>query len=593
MYPQNEIVAMQIMVGGTPLDDTIEVIELNVDLALFMPGMFTILLGAGSFEPRDPFAISSKFKFGDEVVIKVGYATTLVPVISGVITGIEAATTSSGINTVLIRGYEECFKLTQGSHIRAFQEVTDSDMVKKIVGERGLSVVADITRTRYKVFIQYNQTDWDFIVERARRNGLLVKTEGKTLKFQKHKKGAAKLALAMGENIIRFEARLSVLGQFSKAIATGWDIRQKKEITGQAQSSGGAPFHSQDPKGSAAIKNVVRGDVQKLLIGQLPLLTQSQATEMAQSSFDLAESQFICGEGVCDGSPNLKAGDTVELKELGGKFSGTYTVTQLRHHLAEGNYTTIFNFNGASPEALPSLLNPEDSFNQNRLPGTVIALVTNNNDPDGMGRVKLKYPWLPVGSAEIESDWARVVIPGGGPERGVFFLPEVDDEVLVAFEFGDFNSPYVLGGLHQGKDAPPVASSELVKNGKIAQRVIKTASGHTIILADEAGQEKITIIDKTKKNSIVIDSTNSSMTLKADGDFTLEARGNVSMKSTAGAVEIESGQAFKIKAGANLDIEATAAAKIKANATMNVEGATTTVKGSAMTEISGGMVKIN
>ena len=131
-----------------------------------------------------------------------------------------------------------------------------------------------------------------------------------------------------------------------------------------------------------------------------------------------------------------------------------------------------------------------------RITGVAVGVVTNNQDPDGLGRVKVRFPWL---SDADESQWARIAAPMAGKDRGVYFLPEVDDEVLVAFEHGDPRFPCVIGALWNGKDAPPATNSD----GKNNVRVIKSRSGHIIRLNDEDGKEMIEIIDKSEKNSII------------------------------------------------------------------------------------------
>src|SRR5664280_3415392 len=115
----------------------------------------------------------------------------------------------------------------------------------------------------------------------------------------------------------------------------------------------------------------------------------------------------------------------------------------------------------------------EQEVHSRRITGVVVGVVTNNQDPDGFGRVKVKFPWL---SDVDESDWARVAAPMAGNKRGFYFLPEVDDEVLVAFEHGDVRFPYVLGALWNGKDAPPATNGD----GKNNVRVIQSRSGHVI-----------------------------------------------------------------------------------------------------------------
>ena len=194
-----------------------------------------------------------------------------------------------------------------------------------------------------------------------------------------------------------------------------------------------------------------------------------------------------------------------------------------------------------------------------RIYGVVVALVTNNQDPDGLARVKVKFPWL---SDVDESAWARVATLMAGQQRGAYFLPEVDDEVLVAFEHGDVGSPYVIGALWNGPDTPPVTNDD----GKNNVRMIKSRSGHVVKLNDEAGKETIEIIDQSQKNSIVI--SKNSITVTTDKDITLSASSGT-IKLDAQNVEISASSAIKLKAGGTMDLEASGTTTIK-GATVNI-----------------------
>lgn len=194
----------------------------------------------------------------------------------------------------------------------------------------------------------------------------------------------------------------------------------------------------------------------------------------------------------------------------------------------------------------------------NRIYGIVVGVVTNNQDPDNMGRVKVKFPWL---SDTDESYWARLATPMAGKDRGLYVLPEIDDEVLIAFEHGDVRFPYVLGALWNGQDKPPEQNSD----GKNNIRMIKSRSGHIIRLNDEEGKETIEIIDKSGKNSIAIDTANNAIAITSNQDITL--------KATNGTIKLEA-QNVEIKSSADTKIEASAGMDIKATGTMNVRGAT-------------------
>lgn len=207
------------------------------------------------------------------------------------------------------------------------------------------------------------------------------------------------------------------------------------------------------------------------------------------------------------------------------------------------------------------LARDDDRFPERRIAGVVIGIVTNNKDPDGMGRVKVKFPWR---EESDESHWARVATMMAGKERGAFFLPEVGDEVLVAFEHGDIHYPYVLGALWNGVDGPPETNADGKNNiRKIRSRSgheivfcddaengrekveVHTAAGHSVLLDDTKGGERVEIVDKTGKNAIRIDSVQNSMIIESA--MNLKIKGQM--------VEIEAGGMMTVKAGATMTIQ--------------------------------------
>ncbi len=203
----------------------------------------------------------------------------------------------------------------------------------------------------------------------------------------------------------------------------------------------------------------------------------------------------------------------------------------------------------------------ESGKKQSGISGVIQGIVTNNKDPDGLGRVKVKIPRI---NADSESYWARVATFMGGKERGAFFLPEVDDEVLIAFEFGDVNVPYIIGSLWNGVDKPPVTNDD----GKNDIKIIKSRSGHIIRLTDKDGEEKIEIQDKTGKNLIKIDSKENTITISSDKDILMSAK-NGTLTIDAKNVVIKSSADTKTEAGAGIDL--------KASGTMNLKGSTVNI----------------
>jgi len=185
--------------------------------------------------------------------------------------------------------------------------------------------------------------------------------------------------------------------------------------------------------------------------------------------------------------------------------------------------------------------------------GVAIGVVTNNKDPESLGRVKLNFPWR---DPSDESHWARVATLMAGKDRGTYFLPEVGDEVLVSFDHGDINHPYVIGALWNGEDKPPEKNAD----GKNNTRIIKSKSGHKIIFNDEQGSEKVEIItksgsqiilddsagkekieikDKTGSNSIIIDAAQNSISMSSKMKVSIQAQ----------MIEIKAGGTLNLQGG--------------------------------------------
>jgi uncharacterized protein involved in type VI secretion and phage assembly len=221
------------------------------------------------------------------------------------------------------------------------------------------------------------------------------------------------------------------------------------------------------------------------------------------------------------------------------------------------------------------------SEQSNRVNGVMVAIVTNNEDPEKLARVKLK---LPILDSEHETDWARIATFMAGKDRGSLFIPEVGDVVLVAFHMGDIREPFVIGMLWNTDQPSPEAG----KDNNI--RKIKSREGHEIIFGDDSADGKITI--KTKKgqtvelqdksdiikiaeksgnnsieikggsaNEITIKSSSSTITMNAKGDISIESSKSLKIKSTQ--VQIEASAQLTLKAGAALDIKSDGIINIK------------------------------
>jgi len=193
--------------------------------------------------------------------------------------------------------------------------------------------------------------------------------------------------------------------------------------------------------------------------------------------------------------------------------------------------------------------------------GVAIALVTNNKDPKHLGRVKVKYPWR---EKEPESDWVRVASLASGKDRGTLWIPEEKDEVLVAFEKGNIDHPYVLGSLWNGVDKPPDDNKDEKNNTKM----IKTRSGHELRFFDKDGEEKIQI--KTHGGHVLLmdDKVGSAQIELKDSS----GKNKITISTAGNTLTIESGLSLKIKSQ-TIDIEAGASMNIKASGTLSIQGA--------------------
>jgi uncharacterized protein involved in type VI secretion and phage assembly len=239
---------------------------------------------------------------------------------------------------------------------------------------------------------------------------------------------------------------------------------------------------------------------------------------------------------------------------------------------------------------------------RNKVFGVVPAIVTNNKDPDSHYRVKVRFPFLSNGDESgEESDWCRVATIGAGPDRGFFNLPEVGDEVLVAFEHGDVGRPYIVGSMWNGQNKTHDDNSG--QSGKNDRRSIKTRSGHILEFNDKKGEEKIALKSKTgarlviddkdgnKKielyddagdNYVLIDVQNKKITIETKtGDMLLKAKNTIRLE--AKTIETKSDKDTKMEVGANFSMKATSNMTITAGGTGEVKSdGQLTVKGSTV-----------
>lgn len=595
-----------IKVNGQDLPATIfgRVVEVTLEQDLVLPDAFLIRLhdvedsGSGT-QTRFPTANGDLFKVGQEIEIGMGREEHPRSNLKGEVTAIDLEARADGIPTLTIRGYDKAHRLNRIKKTRSFENKTYSDIVTQVSRENGLTPKADPTDVVYDYFAQDGQTDWELLRGLARKSGFEVFADGAQIHFRKPNVAERAPDQEFGVTLRHLRLRMSATAQVKEVEVRGWNPKQKQVVVGSAASPGGIAATDQGDHGGVVAAKAFASSGKYVLNNQA-VATEREAKTLAQAILDEISGAFVQFDCTCLGDANLRPGRSITLKGVGPRFSKEYYISAAAHRTTpEQGYVTHVTVSGRQPTSLTALLGstgqgggpgaPTAVRGAAAHPGVVVGLVSNNKDSDMGGRIKVKFPWL---GDQVESAWARVATPLAGNGRGLYWLPEVNDEVLLAFEHGDVNHPYVVGYLWNGNDRVPKKAEEVVGgDGKVKQRIIRTTSGHTILLDDSPDSPCISIVDNTDKNRIHLDSKTNKLTISVEGDMDLLAtHGTVNLK--ARAVNIEATDVLKLK-GTQTQVEATSTMKIK-GATTDVEAnAKLGLNGGAMTEVKGGLIKLN
>ena len=343
--------AFQVTVNGQDLDqkDEAKPIEVvyndNVDAADF----FSVRLGLVDNAIGKPDWIDDAlYKEGGKVRIKMGHEGRAVKtMIEGEITGVEVMFSSRGPETLVLQGYDRHHRLRRGRKSRTFQNMTDSDIAQKIASEQGLTLRGDSTSVRYDHVYQNNLTDFDFLRMRAARIGYEVEIENTNLHFRKSQESRSKVTtLKWGEpgddELISFSPRLSTANQVSEVTVRGWSPKDKKEIVGRARVGDETTRMGGSISGGQSATSAF-GSVKTVVVDH-PIFDQREADALAKARFNELSLGYISGEGICIGNPDIRAGEVIEVKGFGRRFSGLYYVVSSNHICGRGGggYRTEF-----------------------------------------------------------------------------------------------------------------------------------------------------------------------------------------------------------------------------------------------------------
>ncbi|MET9762123.1 VgrG-related protein [Streptomyces sp. NPDC006372] len=557
---------VDVKIGGAPLPPEFapDLVESYVDQGVGVPAAFRLTF-------RDPYRLllgKLNITFGTEVVfapVADGEGAGN-PLLTGEVTGLEADYDGTGSYTV-VRGYDFGHRLLRQRRVAAYRNQSASDIARKLAGKDGVPIGRiESTKTVYEFISQSNVTDWDFLARLADENEMVmsVDADGK-FQFVKPKSASgapspqtdgdkSPFVLQGGHDILRLRAAVTAADQVAKVESRGWDVTTKKKLTATAAATGNPGITIGTTPGAAAGKFKAA----KLVETGTPYAKQNEVRFAADALADDVTGSFAELEVVARGNPKLRPGVPVALADVGVPFEGKYTVTSVRHDFGDGkHYEAWVTVSGRQWRSLYGLASGGGSQTAPRMPSVANALVTDVNDPLKQGRVRLQFPWL---DDSYVSDWTRTVQMGGLGGGGVFPM-DVNDEVLVAFDRGALDHPFVIGGLYNGRDKPTT-----VGDVPLHDTVRKKASRHTV--SDRDGNRMDLLSQKTglRKQGVRLVSGDKQLTINLDRtktEIVVDSKGSVTIKGS---------RSVSVEAGTDLTLSARRSVNIKSGGLVNIQG---------------------
>ncbi|HBF82064.1 MAG TPA: type IV secretion protein Rhs [Streptomyces sp.] len=488
---------------------------------------------------------------------------------TGEVTAVELDSDTTGTFTV-IRAYSKAHRLQRGRRVRAFRNMRTADIVREVAAGAGLPCgrveAAPIT---HQQLTQANVSDWEFLQQLAGESGALVRIDGTgTLQFVKPEPAASggTVELAYGDNLLALRAVLTSAEGADDVEVRGWNVTTKTPLVARQPSVRSTTVV---PGLSPSVAGRAFGASARTTVADTPYRTQAETTAVAGAVAAAVSSGFGEIEAVAKGDPQLRAGEPVSLATAGPAFSGRYTATAAHHVLdPHGGYRTTVLVSAASDRSLAGLATGGNAPPRGpRMPGLAIGVVTDVREGGSQrGWVKLTFPWL---DDTYVTDWVRTVQWGGQGGGGVF-SPEVNDEVLVGFEQGLLDSPYVLGGLYNGVDKPSPHDVPLIDpaSGKVNRRSLVSRSGNRLELLDAPrGPSGVRLASGDKRLEVLLDERRDRIELTVYGPGGTRALSSVTLSPTGITLDAGTG-----------------------NVTIN--GRSVTVNGKADVTVEGGLLAV-
>jgi uncharacterized protein len=340
--------AFAITVNGTALTiaTALRITRIRVDEDAGLPGMFALQLPGGETGgetgSETAWIDDRTFAIGSAVEIKMGYGDALKTVLAAEITGLEPSFTRGGWPALTVRGHDRRHRLLRGRKTRSFVQQKDSDIASSIASEAGLTPQVSDSQVVHDYVLQANQTNMEFLQERAARIEYEVVVEGQTLHFRPVQNDQGEvMTLTPEDDLLEFHPRLSTIGQFGEIELRGWSPKEKKEIVAKAKSGDEVSTMGGADSGAAIAENAFGPAA--ILLSNVPVFSQAEADQVARALFNRAVLELVSGEGVCTGRTDLHPGQVIKIDGIGTRFSGQYYVTATSHRYSQHDaYQTHF-----------------------------------------------------------------------------------------------------------------------------------------------------------------------------------------------------------------------------------------------------------
>lgn len=511
---------------------------------------------------------------GQEIEVLAGYQNDVYTIFKGIIIAHSIKIRSGGGSVLVLECRNKTVKMAIGRKSKYFAEMKDSEIVAEIAGAySGLTVNVEATPATHKKVIQYDCTDWDFMVTRAEANGkFCFADDGQlTVKSPDISQGAV-LTLTYGATILELDAEIDARHQLGKVSSKSWSHSDQGMIEVEAnnpQVTLNGNLSSND------LAEVIGLD--EFMLGHGGNVEEPELQAWADALLLKRQLAKVRGRVKCRGVHTIKPGTMIELDGVGERFNGKAYVSGVQHFISGGDWQLDIQF-GCDPDWFTEKYNIEKKPASGLLAAVqglhIAKVIQLAGDPDGEDRIKVH---LPILGSDQEGLWARIATLDAGDNRGSFFRPEIDDEVIVGFINDDPRDAIVLGMLNSSsKPAPLTAGDDNHEKGFV------TRSGIKMIFNDD---EKSFTLETPGGKKITVDDSGGEIQLQD------ENQNKIVMDNTG--ISIESAGKIELKAGQSLVLEATNL-DVKAQASMKLEGgASTEVKAGGMLTIKGSLVQIN